>query len=84
MKGTVKRGRSTIEEQEIAELLYHSKKNRAENLMIVDLLRNDLGSIAESGTVKVEKLFEIEKYQTVLQMTSIITAKVQKWGLLTF
>lgn len=75
MKGTVKRGRTTKEDNELATWLYHSEKNRAENLMIVDLLRNDVGTIAESGSVKVEKLFEIEPYPTVLQMTSTITAK---------
>ncbi|MBS4172745.1 aminodeoxychorismate synthase component I [Bacillus sp. FJAT-49736] len=75
MKGTVKRGRTIMEDEELTNWLYHSEKNRAENLMIVDLLRNDLGMIAESGSVKVEKLFEIEPYPTVLQMTSTITAK---------
>lgn len=75
MKGTVKRGLTTREDRKLAKWLYHSEKNRAENLMIVDLLRNDVGTIAESGSVKVEKLFEIEPYPTVLQMTSTITAK---------
>ena len=76
MKGTVKRGKSTAEDEENASWLYHSEKNRAENVMIVDLLRNDLGMIAEPGTVHVPKLFEIEKYPTVLQMTSTITADI--------
>lgn len=76
MKGTAKRGYSCIEDEEIANSLYHSEKNRAENVMIVDLLRNDLGMIAETGTVNVAKLFEIERYPTVHQMTSTITAKV--------
>ncbi|WP_066304622.1 aminodeoxychorismate synthase component I [Bacillus sp. FJAT-29814] len=76
MKGTVKRGKTLAEDEAIADWLYHSEKNRAENLMIVDLLRNDLGMIAEPGTVSVPKLFEIEHYPTVHQMTSTITAQV--------
>ncbi|MFJ5714751.1 aminodeoxychorismate synthase component I [Neobacillus sp. NPDC093127] len=76
MKGTTKRGKSVVEDEENANWLYHSEKNRAENLMIVDLLRNDLGIIAEPSTVSVPKLFEIERYPTVHQMTSTITARV--------
>ncbi|WP_066369105.1 aminodeoxychorismate synthase component I [Neobacillus fumarioli] len=76
MKGTTKRGRTFEEDQEAASWLYHSEKNRAENVMIVDLLRNDLSIIAEPFTVQVPKLFEIEHYPTVHQMTSTITAKV--------
>ncbi|GHH98994.1 aminodeoxychorismate synthase component I [Neobacillus kokaensis] len=78
MKGTVARGKSFTEDVENAEWLYHSEKNRAENLMIVDLLRNDLGMIAEPGTVTVPKLFEVEQYPTVHQMTSTITAKISE------
>jgi para-aminobenzoate synthetase / 4-amino-4-deoxychorismate lyase len=76
MKGTIKRGKTFADDTDKADWLYHSEKNRAENVMIVDLLRNDLGVIAEAGTVQVEKLFEIEQYPTVHQMTSTITAKV--------
>nr|WP_295971023.1 aminodeoxychorismate synthase component I [uncultured Bacillus sp.] len=76
MKGTVKRGKTSEEDRAHADWLYHSEKNRAENVMIVDLLRNDLGMITKQGTVKVEKLFEIEQYPTVHQMTSTITAEV--------
>lgn len=76
MKGTTKRGKSFAEDKEKMSWLYHSEKNRSENVMIVDLLRNDLGIIAEPGTVDVQKLFEIEHYPTVHQMTSTITAKV--------
>jgi para-aminobenzoate synthetase / 4-amino-4-deoxychorismate lyase len=76
MKGTTKRGKGFAEDRENANELYHSEKNRAENVMIVDLLRNDLGMIAKPSTVTVEKLFEIEQYPTVHQMTSTITAKV--------
>lgn len=76
MKGTINRGKSISEDEANADWLYHSEKNRAENLMIVDLLRNDLGIIAEPGTVTVPKLFEIEHYPTVHQMTSTITAEI--------
>ncbi len=76
MKGTTERGKSLEEDNDNAQWLYHSVKNRAENVMIVDLLRNDLGTIAELGTVDVPKLFEIEHYPTVHQMTSTITARV--------
>lgn len=76
MKGTIKRGNTKSEDETNANWLYYSEKNRAENVMIVDLLRNDLGMIAEPGTVKVEKLFEIEHYPTVHQMTSTISATV--------
>ena len=78
MKGTIKRGKSFAEDEANASWLYHSEKNRAENVMIVDLLRNDLGIIAEPGTVHVPKLFEIEQYPTVHQMTSTIAAKISE------
>lgn len=74
MKGTAPRG-LTLEEDKvrIAELLA-SDKERAENLMIVDLLRNDMSRLAERGTVKVDALFEVETYPTVHQMTSTVKA----------
>lgn len=78
MKGTIERGATSEEDAANANWLLHSEKNRAENLMIVDLLRNDLGMIAQSGTVKVEKILEIEKYPTVHQMTSTISAQVSE------
>jgi len=78
MKGTVKRGRSYEEDQANAKWLYQSEKNRAENVMIVDLLRNDLGMIADKGTVAVSRLYDIEPYPTVHQMTSTITAKISE------
>ncbi|HDL64066.1 MAG TPA: aminodeoxychorismate synthase, component I, partial [Proteobacteria bacterium] len=59
----------------LREWLYRSEKNRAENLMIVDMIRNDLGRIARTGTVRVDRLFEIEKYPTLFQMTSSVTAR---------
>jgi para-aminobenzoate synthetase / 4-amino-4-deoxychorismate lyase len=78
MKGTIKRGKTFEEDQEKAKWLYHSEKNRAENVMIVDLLRNDLGAVAETGTVTVPRLFDIEQYPTVHQMTSTVTATLKK------
>ncbi|HWK23401.1 MAG TPA: aminodeoxychorismate synthase component I [Ureibacillus sp.] len=78
MKGTIARGKTLAEDEKNAKWLYESEKNRAENVMIVDLLRNDLNIIAEQGSVQVPELFNIEHYPTVLQMTSTITAKVKK------
>jgi para-aminobenzoate synthetase/4-amino-4-deoxychorismate lyase len=76
MKGTIKRGRWYEEDLANQQELSHSQKDRAENLMIVDLLRNDLSKIAKTGTVKVPKLFEVEKYPTVYQMTSTVSAEL--------
>lgn len=76
MKGTIERGKTFDEDEANANWLFHSEKNRAENVMIVDLLRNDLGTIAEPFTVNVQRLFEIEHFPTVHQMTSTITAKI--------
>ena len=78
MKGTLSRGRFLDEDGLRENLLHKSVKNRAENLMIVDLLRNDLGRVAKKGTVIVKKLFSIEKYLTVLQMTSTIEANLKR------
>lgn len=75
MKGTAKRGRTTKEDIENLNWLHASEKNRAENVMIVDMLRNDLGKIAQSGSVHVPELFTIEKYPTLFQMTSTVEAK---------
>ena len=77
MKGTVKRGATPEEDRLNIEFLQTDIKNRAENVMIVDLLRNDLGKIAKTGTVKVPSLFEIETHKTLHQMTSTITAEVK-------
>lgn len=70
MKGTASRSVP-------AEQLHESAKDRAENLMIVDLLRNDLGRVADNGSVVVNRLFEIEEYPTVWQMVSEISAQVE-------
>lgn len=76
MKGTRPRGRWCDEDEALAAELAYAEKDRAENLMIVDLLRNDLGRIAVNGSVKVPKLFEIEQYPTLWQMTSTVEAKI--------
>lgn len=76
MKGTTLRGKTVAEDEENAKWLYQSEKNRSENVMIVDLLRNDLGRIADLGSVHVTKLFEIEQYPTVHQMTSTVKARI--------
>ncbi len=77
MKGTVKRGRTTQEDKEQMDWLHHSVKNRAENVMIVDMNRNDLGRIAKIGSVHVPELFTVEKYPTLFQMTSTVQAQTR-------
>ena len=78
MKGTIKRGKSKDEDERLKKFLQNDEKNRAENVMIVDLLRNDLGRIAKTGSVKVSKLFEIETHKTLHQMTSQIEADLKE------
>lgn len=77
MKGTRRRGRWVGEDVIMAAELQNSEKDRAENLMIVDLLRNDLGRIAEFGSVSVPSLLDLERYETVWQLTSTIAARTQ-------
>jgi para-aminobenzoate synthetase/4-amino-4-deoxychorismate lyase len=77
MKGTAPRGRTTREDREISEWLRGDAKNRSENVMIVDLVRNDLGRIARTGSVKVEELFSVERYPTLWQMTSTVSAELR-------
>jgi len=72
MKGTINRGRWALEDDGLAQQLAASPKDRAENVMIVDLLRNDLGKISVPGSVRVSKLFEVERYETLWQMTSTV------------
>jgi para-aminobenzoate synthetase/4-amino-4-deoxychorismate lyase len=72
MKGTAPRGRWPAEDGDLRRHLETSEKERAENLIIVDLIRNDLGRIADFGTVTVENLMAIERYDTVWQMTSTV------------
>ena len=78
MKGTISRGENIFRDRRNAKLLRQNPKDRAENLMIVDLLRNDLGKVSETGTVKVDSLFDIERYETLFQMTSTISARLKK------
>jgi para-aminobenzoate synthetase/4-amino-4-deoxychorismate lyase len=72
MKGTVRRGRWETEDNQLANWLASSEKDKAENVMIVDLLRNDLGKVSIPGSVKVSSLFELERFETVWQMTSTV------------
>jgi para-aminobenzoate synthetase/4-amino-4-deoxychorismate lyase len=76
MKGTAKRGRPEDDAQARAALAA-SDKDRAENLMIVDLMRNDISPVSQVGSVRVDALYEIETYPTVFQMTSTITATLR-------
>jgi para-aminobenzoate synthetase/4-amino-4-deoxychorismate lyase len=75
MKGTAARGLTAAADRAQAEWLHQSEKNRAENVMIVDMIRNDLGRVATTGSVRVPELFAIEHYPTLLQMTSTVTAE---------
>jgi len=77
MKGTAARGRTTREDRERAEWLRNDPKNRSENVMIVDLLRNDLGRVAKFGSVRTENLFAVERYPTLWQMTSTVTGELR-------
>jgi para-aminobenzoate synthetase/4-amino-4-deoxychorismate lyase len=77
MKGTAARGASPDDDAFQKAWLRHDEKSRAENLMIVDLLRNDLGRVAEIGSVKVTDLFTVESYPTLYQMTSGICARLR-------
>jgi len=72
MKGTAMRGRFSEEDRLIGQGLSLDAKNRSENVMIVDLMRSDLGKICSIGSVKTTKLFTVEKYRTVHQMTSTV------------
>jgi para-aminobenzoate synthetase / 4-amino-4-deoxychorismate lyase len=77
MKGTVRRGRWPAEDRDLAHWLKHSEKDRAENVMIVDLLRNDLGKVAVPGSVHVSSLFDLERFETVWQMTSTVESTLK-------
>lgn len=76
MKGTWPRGRDVAEDAIAALELQNDEKNRSEHLMIVDLLRNDLGRICKTGSVRVDGLFTVERYPTLLQMTSTVSGEL--------
>ncbi len=77
MKGTAPRGRTSAEDAAFAQALHASEKNRAENVMIVDLLRNDLGRLCAFGSVRVDDLFAVERHPTLLQMTSTVSGTLR-------
>jgi para-aminobenzoate synthetase/4-amino-4-deoxychorismate lyase len=76
MKGTVRRGVTAEEDAKLADWLKNDPKNRAENVMIVDMIRNDLGRVAPPGGVRVTGLFDIEPYESLHQMTSTVEARI--------
>ena len=78
IKGTIKKGNSDAENDALKTQLLNSEKERAENVMIVDLVRNDLAKHANPGTVKVEELFGIYEFPTVHQMISTVSADLQE------
>jgi para-aminobenzoate synthetase / 4-amino-4-deoxychorismate lyase len=77
MKGTCRRGRWAEEDEELAAQLFGSPKERAENVMVTDMLRNDLGRISDVGSVEVPQLFATERYPTLWQLTSTVQSRLR-------
>jgi para-aminobenzoate synthetase / 4-amino-4-deoxychorismate lyase len=77
MKGTERRGRFPLEDRALFRGLSRDRKNQSENIMIVDLLRNDLGKICQPGSIKVSRLFRVQTYPTLHQMTSTIRGRLK-------
>jgi para-aminobenzoate synthetase/4-amino-4-deoxychorismate lyase len=78
MKGTMSRGLDAVEDAQAAQRLQNDEKNRSEHVMIVDLLRNDLGRICNTGSIQVNGLFSVERYETLLQMTSTVSGTLRE------
>lgn len=78
IKGTRPRGKNSQEDEELRQELLNSEKDRAENVMIVDLLRNDIGRICEFGTVEVEKLCDLEQHPTLFHLVSTINGTLRE------
>ncbi|WP_373496359.1 anthranilate synthase component I family protein [Aquiflexum sp.] len=78
IKGTIKRGKNELEDALLKEKLWNSEKERAENLMIVDLMRNDMSKISFTGSVKVEELFGVYPFSRVHQMISTVSSTISE------
>jgi para-aminobenzoate synthetase/4-amino-4-deoxychorismate lyase len=77
MKGTWPRGSTPELDRKAEQELRNDEKNRSEHVMIVDLMRNDIGKVCEMGTVRVESIFDVERYATLLQMTATVSGQIR-------